>query len=241
MPSERDDRGEHDEQDESVADLVEELGRNASRLVFFETALAASRRVPELRRAALAAGAVLLVVLSFAAAFALANWAAVVGLGSVMPTWLAASALAAGWLVLGAAVLVVLLGRLGRASGIEWWRMVGDDRDDVVADLQGSRDEAEQAVRDVIDRLSGAIARAAAGQVAEALDPFGDAAAGIGEELLEMSEEAVEAIEEQIPGGGAVGQAIDVVLFPGRLGLRIATTVLRGGPGDRPGESQRGG
>jgi len=31
-----------------------------------------------------------------------------------------------------------------------------------------------------------------------------------------------------VPGGTAVGQIVDIVLFPGRLGLRVATTVLRG-------------
>jgi hypothetical protein len=51
----------------------------------------------------------------------------------------------------------------------------------------------------------------------------------VGEELLEASEDVVEVIEE-LPGGGAVGQMVDVVLYPGRLGLRVATTVLRGSP-----------
>jgi hypothetical protein len=54
----------------------------------------------------------------------------------------------------------------------------------------------------------------------------------VGEELLEASEDVVDLIEEQLPGGGAVGQVVDVVLYPGRLGLRVATTVLRGSPKD---------
>ena len=57
-----------------------------------------------------------------------------------------------------------------------------------------------------------------------------DEAADMGEDLLEASEDIVETIEEQVPGGGVVGQAIDVVLLPGRLGLRVATTVLKGSP-----------
>jgi hypothetical protein len=220
--------------DESVADLVEELGRNTSVLVLWEAALAASQRVPAMRRAALAAAGTVVLVLAFAAAFALANWAAVSGLSSVLPTWLSALLLALAWLAVGLALLAVLLARVGHASGIEWWRMVGDDRDEVAATVQQSRDEAEEAVRDTVDRLSGAIARAAAAEVAEALLPFGDAAADVGEELLETSEELVESLEEHLPGGGAVGQVIDVVLFPGRLGLRIATTVLRGAADERP-------
>ncbi len=62
-------------------------------------------------------------------------------------------------------------------------------------------------------------------ELADAVVPFGDA-----EDLIEASEDIVDAIEERLPAGGAVGQVIDVVLFPGRLGLRIATTVLKGSP-----------
>ena len=73
-----------------------------------------------------------------------------------------------------------------------------------------------------IDHLSGAIAGAATDHLAEAVVPLAGAAADVGEELLEASEDVVEAIEEQLPGGRAVGQVIDIVLFPGRLGIRIA-------------------
>jgi Putative Actinobacterial Holin-X, holin superfamily III len=220
--------------DESVADLVEELARDTSALVIWEAALAASQRVPEMRRAALAAAGAVMLVLAFAAAFALANWAAVSGLSSVMPTWLAALVLALAWLAVGLALLAALLTRAGHASGVAWWRMVGDDRDEVAAKIQASRDEAEEALRDAIDRLASAIAGAAAREIVDALNPLGDAAVDVGEGLLEMSEDVVDAIEGQLPGGGAVGQVIDVVLFPGRLGLRIATTVLRGAGGERP-------
>ncbi len=227
---ERDEPDEHAEEDEddSVAELVEQLGRDASRLALHEAALSASQRVPELRRAALGGAAVVVLVLAFAAAFALANWAAVAGLSYLLPAWLAALVLAVCWLVVGSALLVVLLTRLGHASGILWWRMIGADRDEAVSALQTSRDEAEQALRDTIDRLAGAIALAAAGEIANAVVPLGEAAVDMGEELLEASEDVVDAIEEQLPGGSAVGQAIDVALFPGRLGLRIATTVLKG-------------
>ena len=217
-------------EDESVSELVEQLGRDASRLALHEAALSASRRVPELRRAVLHVAAAVVCVLSFAAAFTLANWAAVSGLSSILPTWLAALVLAVAWLAVGVVILVVLLARAGRASGIEWWRMIGSDRGEAVDTLQASRDEAEQALRDTIERLAGALAEAVAGQVAAAVGSLADEAADMGEDLLEASEDIVETIEEQVPGGGVVGQAIDVVLLPGRLGLRVATTVLRGSP-----------
>ena len=212
---------------ESISELIEQLGRDTSRLAIHEAALSASRRIPELRRAALGIAAAVLLVLAFTAAFGLANWAAVSGLSSILPTWLAALVLAVVWLGIGMVLLAVLLVRAGQASGIEWWRMAGTDRDEAVNTLQASRDEAAQEVRDTIERLVGAIARAAAGQLAEAVVPLAGAAADMGGELLEASEDVVDAIEE-VPGGGAVGQVIDVVLYPGRLGLRVATTVLRG-------------
>lgn len=215
-----------DRDEESVSELVERLGRDASRLIFYETALAGSQRIPELRRTARDVAAVIAVFLAFASAFALANWAAVSGLSSVLSGWLAALVLAAVWLVLGALVFAALLVRLGHVSGLMWWRMLGADRDAAGNPLQAPRDEAEEAVRDTLDRLSGAIAREAAGQIASAVMPMAGVAADVGEELLEASDEIVEVIEEQLPGGGTVRQVIDFVLLPGRFGLRVATTAF---------------
>ena len=214
----------------AVSELVEQLGRDASRLAAHEAALGASQRVPALRRVVLHVVAVVVCVLAFAAAFALANWAAVSGLSAVLPTWLAALVLAAAWLVVGIVIVVVLLRRAGHASGIEWWQMIGADRGEAVQTLQTSRDEAEQDLRDTIERLSGALAAAVADQVAGAVDSLADEAADMGEDLLAASEHFVDKVEKEVPGGGAVGQVIDVVLFPGRLGLRVATTVLKGSP-----------
>lgn len=217
-----------EDSDESVAELVEQLWSDASRLKLCDAALVASRRVPEPRGGALAAAAVVVLVLAFTAAFALANWAAVSGLSSILPTWLAALALAVFWLAVGTALLVALVRRVGDSPIVVWWRMIGADRPEAIRTLQESRDEAEQALRDTFDRLSGAVAHAALGHVADAVESMGDVAADVGDELLEASEDVVDAIEEELPAGGAVGQVVDVVLFPGRLGLRIATTVLRG-------------
>jgi hypothetical protein len=223
-PDEPDDPDEPD-REASVAALVEQLARDTSRLAACEATLGASRHVPQVRRAALGAAAAIVVVLAFAAAFALANWAAVAGLSHLVPTWLAALLLAIAWAVVGAVLLVVLLRRVGHAAGVEWWRTLGDDREEALRAIQASRDDAEQAVRETLDRLSAAIAGAAAAQLADAVMPF---AGGVGEELLEASEDVVDAIEEQLPGGSAIGQVVDLVLFPGRVGLRVATTVLKG-------------
>jgi hypothetical protein len=51
----------------------------------------------------------------------------------------------------------------------------------------------------------------------------------VGDDLIEASDDIVEAIAEDLPGGGVVNQMWDVVLMPGRFGLRVATTVLKRG------------
>ena len=214
--------------DESVAELAEQLGRDASRLALREAALGATRRVPEPRRVALGAAAVVVLVLAFTAAFALANWAAVNGLSSTLPTWLAALFLALCWLAVGIALLAALARRMGDAPSVVWWRMVGSDRPEALRGLEESRDEAEHALRDTFDRLSSAVVHSAVGEVEDVVDSLGNAAAEVGGEILDASEDIVEAIEAELAAGGAVGQVIDVVLFPGRLCFRIATTVLRG-------------
>ena len=48
-----------------------------------------------------------------------------------------------------------------------------------------------------------------------------------GGDLLEVSDDVVEALADELPGGGVVNQIWDVVLMPGRFGVRVATTVLR--------------
>jgi hypothetical protein len=50
-----------------------------------------------------------------------------------------------------------------------------------------------------------------------------------GGDLIEGADDLVEALAEDVPGGSAVNQIWDVVLMPGRFGLRVATTVLRRG------------
>jgi hypothetical protein len=39
----------------------------------------------------------------------------------------------------------------------------------------------------------------------------------------------VDDLTEEIPGGGVVNQVWDVVMAPGRFGIRVATTVLKRG------------
>ncbi len=213
----------------SIAELAERVARDSGRLAAHEAALSASQHVPQLRRVAVGVGTAGAIVLAFLTAFALVNWAAVDGLSAVMPTWLAALVLAAVWAVVGIVLAAILRARLRRGSTGVWIRILGDDREDAIAELQASRDVAERDVRTSLDRLGDAVAAASAAQLADAVVPF---AGSMGEELLEEAGEMLDAVTDGVPGAGTIGQVVDIVLFPGRLGLRIATTVLRGGPND---------
>jgi hypothetical protein len=48
-----------------------------------------------------------------------------------------------------------------------------------------------------------------------------------GENMLESTREEFEELVEQVPEGRSAGQMIDLVLLPGRIGIRVATAVLQ--------------
>ncbi|HET6867607.1 MAG TPA: hypothetical protein VFH80_16940, partial [Solirubrobacteraceae bacterium] len=64
----------------SITELLVQLGRDASILVFLESQLAASRNLPEVRRTSRDIAGALIAVLAFLTAFAFANVAAFGGL-----------------------------------------------------------------------------------------------------------------------------------------------------------------
>ncbi len=204
-----------DETELSVTELLEQLGRDMSALVYHETRIAASRRMPEVRRAARDVVAALVAVIAFLTAFALANAAAVRALSNVMADWLAPLVLAAVWIAVGVVLLLFLRARVRRATASE-----GKSAEEARAD-------AEQAVRDTLEQLSPAIFR----EIAVAAVPMaGGMASGVvemGDELIESADDIVESIIQDVPGSGVVNQVWDFVLMPGRLGIRVATTVLK--------------
>jgi hypothetical protein len=161
------------------------------------------------------------------------NVAAVLGLSSVLGPWLAAVVLALIWIALGAALGIALLVRAGHVTGWKWWRVFSAGPEDTLHDLERARDEAEQAVRETLERLAPALTiEIAAAAVPMATDMAGDVAEGIvdvGSDLIEASDDMVEAIADDLPGGGVVNQMWDVVLMPGRFGIRAATTVFKRG------------
>jgi hypothetical protein len=218
-----------DEESPSITELLVQLGRDVSILVFCETQLAASRNLPEVRRTARDIAAALLAGLAFLTAFAFANVVALDALTHAMSHWLAALVLCVVWLAVGSALVVALMVRAGHVTGWRWWRVFRGGKEESLEDLEQARAAAEQAVRETLMRLGPAMTI----EIASAsIGAAGDVAGGVveaGGDLLETSNDAVEAIAEDLPGGSVVGQVWDVVLMPGRLGVNVATTVFRRG------------
>jgi len=208
---------EEDENRNSVTDLLEELARESSVLAFYEARLAAARNMPRLRRTARDAAAGIGAAIALLTALVLVNATVVLALATVMPAWAAALVLAVVWAALGGVLGLFLL---MRARGAAEWSL---------DDAQQARDEAEQAVRDTLERLMPAMTR----EIALAAVPAaGDMASGMldaGDELLDSADEMMESIVEDVPGGSVVNQIWDVALMPGRFGVRVATTVLKRG------------
>ncbi len=208
-----------DENEQSVTELLEQLGYEVGALVFYETRLAASRHRPEVRRAARDIAAASVVALAFLSAFVLANAAAVRALSTALSGWRAPLVLAAAWTAVGVLLALFLWARTKRVRDVK--------------SAEEARAEAEQAVRETLGRLSPAITKEIAlAAVPMASDLASEMASGVveaGEEIIEGADEFMETLTEDVPGGGVVNQMWDVVLMPGRLGVRVATTVLRRG------------
>jgi ABC-type multidrug transport system fused ATPase/permease subunit len=202
-----------EEAEHSITELLEQLGRDVAALAYYESRLAASRNQETLRRvgrdalAALAAAAALLTV------FVFANTAALLALSTAMDAWLAALVLAAAWTAIGALLALTLWLRLRRAGQAE-----GES-------VEEARDRAEHAVRATLEQLAPTITK----EIALAAVPSAGGLVEMGDDLIEEADEIVDSITDELPGGGVVNQVWDVVLAPGRFGIRVATTVLKRG------------
>jgi hypothetical protein len=231
-PEEPESETEEQDESQSMTALLVELGHDVSVLAFLEGQLAISRNALEVRRAARDIAAAVVVALAFATAFVFLNVAAVYGLSRVMSWWLAALVLAALWIVVGTLLLVALTVRAGHVTGWKWWRVFKEGPEETREDLERARDEAEKAVYDTLGRLTPVISV----EIASAAIPMAGGMAGgvvdAGGNLLEASDDIVEAMAEDLPGGSVVNQVWDVVLMPGRFGVKVATTVLKRGDSD---------
>jgi len=202
--------------EESVTGLLERLGRELSTLTTCEVRLAAGRNKPALVRTARDVGAAVGVAFVFITAFVLANAGGVLALSTAMPAWQAAFVLAGAWALLGVALAAFVRRRVRASAGVR-----------TTVDPGAARAEAEAAVRETLDLLIPALTK----EIALAAVPFaGEVAGGLvdaGEALVTDAEESAETAVEEMLSGGVVDQVVDVVLYPGRLGLRAATVVLR--------------
>jgi hypothetical protein len=160
-------------------------------------------------------------------AFAFVSVAAFYGLSQVTSWWLAALILAAVWIAIGTVLLVALSVRAGRVTGWHWWQVFKEGPEETREDLERARDEAEQKVYDTLGRLAPAVTVEIASAAVPLAGGMASGAVDAGEDLLEASDDIVEAIAEDLPGGSIVNQVWDVVLMPGRFGIKVATTVLK--------------
>jgi hypothetical protein len=236
-----------DDEAPSITELLVQLGRDVSILVFLESQLAASRNLPEVRRTSRDLTGALLAALAFLTAFAFANVAAFSGLlAAGVSAWVAALLLCVAWLVLGAALTVALMVRAGHVTGWRWWRVFRAGPEESLDDLERARNEAEEKVRETLTTLAPAMTiEIASASVSVAGDVAGDMAGGVvdaGSDILETSDQIVEALTEDLPAGSVVNQMWDVVLAPGRFGVKAATTVFRRGdvPTAEPGANDQG-
>jgi hypothetical protein len=219
---------------ESVSERVEDVARAAATVAIRGARVAADRNLTELRRAAVDLVAFAGVVVACLTAFAFGNWAAASALTTAVRGWVAAVILAAGWIVV-AAVLVAVLLRGERALPQSWRRVSGRGPGDSVRSQQAF-DDAERAFRTALDSLADVIADAAERKIAAAILPLAGGMVAVGEEMVDATDEVIEAadeitdvIEERLPGGVVVNRAVDFALVPGRFGIRVARTVLNFG------------
>ena len=222
-----------EDDDRGLTEVVEQLGRDVSAPLLREAELTAVRNRPAVRRGARDAMAVGVAAVAFGTAFLLSNWAAVRAL-SGLPDWLAPLVFAVAWAIVGGVLMLALLLRSRESTWWSWWHAFarGDDVE-IVEDRERARDDALQHVRERLEELAGVAAQNAEAMVAAAVVPMAEGVV-VDEDILDATEEAFEDAVEEIPGGGLVAEVIDFVLIPGRLGIRIMTTVMKGPTGDRP-------
>ena len=223
----------------SVSERVEEVARAAATLAASGAELAAVEHRAEVRRVARAGVGAAFVAIALASVFVFANWAAERALEPSLSAWRAPLVLAGAWLVVAviAAVAVARLEPRLRSLG----RGGPEDPAAALAERQAAFDDAQHGLQEALEGLTSAIAAAAGREVASAMLPvegiadFGEDVADASEQAMEIVDDVTDVIEERVPGGVIVNRAFDIVLIPGRYGVRAARVVLSFGqpPGSK--------
>ena len=214
----------------TVTERVEEVARAAAALAARGAEVAAVEHRDEVRRAARAGAGVVVMAVALATVFVFANWAAEQALQPSLPGWRSPLLRAGGWLAV--AVIAALLVARSEPRLLRIGRGGPDDPAAELAARQEAFEEAQRVLQDALEGLAGAVAAAAGREVASAMLPV-EGIADMGEGMVDASAEAIEliddvtdVIEDRIPGGVIVNRAFDIVLIPGRYGVRAARVML---------------
>jgi hypothetical protein len=194
----------------SPGQLAGQLANELSQLVRMDVELAATERLPELRRAAsevAVAVAGLIALLFAAAAF---SWAGGIGLTHVIPGWSAALVIAGAWLIAAAVLLRHDYARRLRN------RFSPENQAAVIASNKVEREQAEREIRQTAESLAEALLKEAEAQGLRAAST--------------AAERGVHAAEHE--ASHLLHQLADALRDPGKAGLSILEHLTRGE--DRP-------
>jgi hypothetical protein len=213
-----------------VAEVAEEVGRDAATLALRRAQLELAEQAPQVRRITRDLVFAAICVVALLTAFVFGNWAAASALSSSLPGWRAPLVLGAAWAAVGLLAAALLERREHLVRGLL------ADRTDTMRRRRAALEEAEHELRDTLGRLSDAIAEAAEDRIAAAILPLAGGMVETGEGMVEATDEVLEAadeitdvMEETVPGGVVVNRAFDVALAPGRFGVRVARRTLKFG------------
>jgi hypothetical protein len=211
--------------------LIGQSGRAASRLAWREAQLAAARRRPELRRAALLIAIGLGVALALFTGFVLANVAAVTALADPLPGWAAPLVLAAAWLA------VASLFVFGLSRGRRQPRTDRAEGPHTIHAREQARDSAQQDVQESLDQLRGELSNEAGVLATAAAAPVAGGVITAGEHIIDRIDELADQLGKAVPAGGVISRMAHMALAPGRYLVKEARTALP----DRAAPERRGG
>jgi hypothetical protein len=202
------------DQQETAEELLGQLAHELSLLVRTELEVAAAERGPWLHRIAIEVAASLGAALALLLALGAASLAAVEGLRLVLPSWLAALAVAGLW-----GVITALLLRIDHPRRL-WRRLTEQTHEQAMATAREDRTTAEADVRAAAERLSHAISV----------------------EMHEREARAIIAGERRLINAGerdaevVFKELMSIVAAPGRAGVNLLERLLEGNASRGSGE-----